>query len=205
MRSTRQARKTEPLHINTSSTEIRELLFRRAKEKSSALRWNGYTLILSYAVLATITILALRSVSTLLLAGVAVLGLALIWTFSRFQAKRIEAQSLKDELRVYMALLSNQPQDKPSQVAAPAPDPVVESPLTEREIQVLRVIAEGKSNTETASVLHISDQTVKNHISHIFAKLNVNDRTSAVLLAINYGWITGADPGIQRSILDKTN
>jgi DNA-binding CsgD family transcriptional regulator len=194
MRFSRRAPKNEalePLSIDTSKDEIKELLLRRAREKGSALRWNGYTLILAFAILATIAILELRGLSTIPVAALAVLGLVIIWIFSQIQAKRIESQSLKDELRVYMELLAKQPLDKAHKDSAAAGGSSADSPLTDRELEVLAMIAEGKSNKETAAALQISDQTVKNHISHIFAKLNVNDRTSAVLIAVNRGWIKG--------------
>jgi len=193
MKLSRHAPTIEPLEtlsIDANKAEIKELLLRRAREKGSALRWNGYTLILAYAILATIAILELREVNTIPVAALAVLGLAIIWIFSQIQARRIESQSLRDELRVYMELLAKQPLDKPKD-STPAEAKAPDSPLTERELEVLAMIAEGKSNKETAAALQISDQTVKNHISHIFAKLNVNDRTSAVLLAVNRGWIQG--------------
>lgn len=62
-------------------------------------------------------------------------------------------------------------------------------PLSNREIEVLDLIAHGKSNKEIARALGISDQTVKNHITSILRKLAVNDRTQAVVYAIRHGWI----------------
>lgn len=62
-------------------------------------------------------------------------------------------------------------------------------PLSNREIEVLEQIAQGHSNKEIARVLKISDQTVKNHITSILHKLDVNDRTQAVVYAIRHGWI----------------
>ena len=56
--------------------------------------------------------------------------------------------------------------------------------LTRREIEVLRMIAAGSSNKEIASVLNISERTVKNHISNIFKKIDVSDRTQAAVFAI---------------------
>lgn len=61
--------------------------------------------------------------------------------------------------------------------------------LTPREIEVLRMIAEGLSNKEIASRLSISDHTVKFHISSIFAKLGASSRTEAVTLGIRLGLI----------------
>jgi len=56
--------------------------------------------------------------------------------------------------------------------------------LTERETEVLRLLAKGMLNKEIANALYISEKTVKNHISSIFRKLNVQDRTQAAVYAI---------------------
>ena len=61
--------------------------------------------------------------------------------------------------------------------------------LTPREIEVLRMIAEGLGNKEIASRLRISDHTVKFHISSIFAKLGVSSRTEAVIVGIRQGLV----------------
>jgi len=61
--------------------------------------------------------------------------------------------------------------------------------LTPREIEVLRMIAEGLGNKEIASRLRISDHTVKFHISSIFAKLGASSRTEAVTIGIRGGLI----------------
>lgn len=65
--------------------------------------------------------------------------------------------------------------------------------LSAREKQVLNYIADGNSNKQIASILQISEQTIKNHVSNILRKLNANDRAHAVFLAIRYGWITVGD------------
>jgi len=70
------------------------------------------------------------------------------------------------------------------------------APLTSREIEILDCIARGLSNKEIANELSISGQTVKNHITSILSKLQVNDRTMAVIYAIKKGWIKmGYSPG----------
>ena len=61
--------------------------------------------------------------------------------------------------------------------------------LTERENQVLQLAADGFSNKEIAGRLVISEKTVKNHISNIFSKLQVNDRTQAILFALRNGLV----------------
>lgn len=58
--------------------------------------------------------------------------------------------------------------------------------LTERELDVLRLLAEGKSNAEIAAVLVLSDKTVRNHISVILDKLNLSNRVEAATFAIKY-------------------
>lgn len=56
--------------------------------------------------------------------------------------------------------------------------------LTKREIEVLKMITGGALNKEIASTLNISERTVKNHVSNIFKKINVSDRTQAAVFAI---------------------
>jgi DNA-binding NarL/FixJ family response regulator len=59
--------------------------------------------------------------------------------------------------------------------------------LSDREIEVVRLVAEGLSNKEISSRLTLSDKTVKNHISHILAKLNLTARTQVAVHAIRAG------------------
>ena len=59
--------------------------------------------------------------------------------------------------------------------------------LSPRELQVLRLVAEGRSNPEIARALFIGDATVKTHLLHVFEKLGVNDRTRAVTRAMELG------------------
>lgn len=62
-------------------------------------------------------------------------------------------------------------------------------PLSEREMEVLNCIVRGMSNKEIANLLGISHQTVKNHITSILRKFNVEDRTQAVVYALKRGWV----------------
>jgi NarL family two-component system response regulator LiaR len=62
--------------------------------------------------------------------------------------------------------------------------------LTNRELEVLRMVAQGLTNKEVAQQLYISDRTVQAHLSSIFSKLQVSSRTEAVMYAIRKGWIT---------------
>ena len=61
--------------------------------------------------------------------------------------------------------------------------------LTQRELEVLQRAVDGLSNKEIAAKLVISEKTVKNHIANIFSKLQVNDRTQAILYALRKGLV----------------
>ena len=63
-------------------------------------------------------------------------------------------------------------------------DPGSHEALTDRELEVLRLMAGGYSNKEIADALAVAERTIKNHVSHILAKLYVRDRTRAVLKAL---------------------
>jgi two-component system, NarL family, response regulator LiaR len=67
------------------------------------------------------------------------------------------------------------------------PTTLVTSKLTEREIEVLRLLAKGFSNTDISERLFLTEGTVRNHISSILAKLGVSDRTQAAVIAIQHG------------------
>lgn len=67
------------------------------------------------------------------------------------------------------------------------PTTTITDKLSEREVDVLRLLARGLSNTEIAGQLHLSEGTVRNHVSAIFAKLEVADRTQAAIIAIQHG------------------
>ncbi|MEV5571252.1 response regulator transcription factor [Spirillospora sp. NPDC052269] len=62
--------------------------------------------------------------------------------------------------------------------------------LTEREADVLRLVARGRSNAEIATELYVSPQTVKTHVGNVLAKLQARDRTQAVILAYETGFIS---------------
>ena len=65
----------------------------------------------------------------------------------------------------------------------------VHSTLSERELEVVRLVAEGLSNKEISSRLKLSDKTVKNHISHILAKMSLTARTQVAVYAIRAGLV----------------
>lgn len=67
------------------------------------------------------------------------------------------------------------------------PASILAEKLTERELDVLRLLAKGFPNSEIASQLHLSEGTVRNHVSAILEKLGVSDRTQAAVIAIQHG------------------
>lgn len=96
------------------------------------------------------------------------------------------ALQLMDEFRTYSAI--------------DLVPPTAFSPLTDRELEILTKVSEGLTNAGIGAALGISAQTVKNHLTSILRKLQVNDRTQAVVKAIQNGWIIidGASPTAAR-------
>jgi DNA-binding NarL/FixJ family response regulator len=78
---------------------------------------------------------------------------------------------------------------QPAVAADEGPGP---SPLSPRETQVLALVAEGCSNREVGQRLFVGEATVKTHLLHVFEKLGVGDRTRAVTLAMERGWLPAA-------------
>jgi len=79
------------------------------------------------------------------------------------------------------------------ELARPPKQPLLSAPLTERELDVLRVIAQGKSNREIAEDLVLAEKTVRTHVSNILGKLHLASRTQAALYALKEGFVSLAD------------
>ena len=70
------------------------------------------------------------------------------------------------------------------------PENKVVEPLTDRELDVLRLAARGYTNKAIGMQLNISDRTVQGHLAHIFSKMQATSRTEAVMRAVSFGWIS---------------
>ena len=77
----------------------------------------------------------------------------------------------------------------PASIAAKLANRSATPDLTPRELDVLRLIVDGKSNREASMVLYVSEETVKSHIKSILSKLGVGDRTSAATMALKRGLV----------------
>src|SRR5687767_13230302 len=72
-------------------------------------------------------------------------------------------------------------------------------PLSPREMEILQFVTNGLSNKEIATKLGISQQTVKNHMTSILKKLNVQDRTQAAVTALRHGWVRMQDNRVNKT------
>jgi DNA-binding NarL/FixJ family response regulator len=110
---------------------------------------------------------------------------------SGYQLKDIEPDDLADAIRKLMRGENTLHPEATTQLEKEwepvVPNPHEEHPLTPREQDVLSELTKGKSNREIASSLFVTEKTVKTHISNIFAKLHVQDRTQAALYAVKHG------------------
>lgn len=75
----------------------------------------------------------------------------------------------------------------PPTIAAKLAERMGSEELSDRELEVLRLIAKGKNNQQISNVLNIAESTVRFHTNNIFGKLNVSDRTQALVTALNRG------------------
>jgi DNA-binding CsgD family transcriptional regulator len=164
---------------------IKALLRQRAIERSISLVWNAYSLIIIYSVLIIIILCELLNINNIVIAAVAILGLTSLVIVARIQSIVVKKRLLKEEKDDFGEFV-----DVENVVDAKLTSSAkIQTILSEKELEVLSHLVIGKSNKKIADAMSTSVQTTKNHITHIFQKLGVFDRTSLAVLALNKGWI----------------
>jgi DNA-binding NarL/FixJ family response regulator len=96
---------------------------------------------------------------------------------------------LRKELVETIRLVHNGHKRVPPEVAQQIAEHAGDDSITARELDILRGVANGSSNKIIASNLNISEHTVKNHLKSILSKLDANDRTHAVMIALKRGFL----------------
>ncbi len=96
---------------------------------------------------------------------------------------------LREELTNMIRAVHAGQRHVPLDIALQLGDPTMDDDVTDRELEVLRGVAQGQSNRIIGAHLEISENTVKNHIKNILSKLNASDRTHAVTIALQRGFI----------------
>jgi two-component system NarL family response regulator len=104
---------------------------------------------------------------------------------SSYLLKDVDSSRLADTIRAVHAGRK----EIPPEIAAKLADHVASETLTPRQEEVLRGVAEGKSNLEIAKALYVSEGTVKAHVKAILQKLGARDRTQAITIAIKRGLV----------------
>jgi len=165
--------------------EMERLAAARAGAKVRTARWDLSVAILAYAILGAVVLLRLEGIAIEIVASIAVVGLAMVWFVGWRRGRKLFKSFFDEELRQLQEF-------SPGKEA----EALVPSLLTPRETEILDHIARGYINKQVAGKLGISEQTVKNHLSSILRKLDVTDRTQAVVLAMHNGWISsrGREP-----------
>ncbi|WP_300344386.1 response regulator transcription factor [Nesterenkonia sp.] len=83
--------------------------------------------------------------------------------------------------------------DYATRPSGPTPDSTLLNALTDRELDVMRLVARGRSNGEIADELHLAEQTVKTHVSRILSKLSLRDRTQIVVTSYESGLVRAGE------------
>ena len=170
---------------NAGDAVIPGLLRRSARERTAVLTWNMYLALMFVSLLAGVVFLRSLDVSSSLIGGLAALGLVVLAVVGRWRWKRIEKRVFEVEVE-FQGWLTLEIESPPASQVAALPNDM----LSQRELEILEKVARGMSNREISASTGISAQTVKHHLSHILAKLEVDNRTSAALIAISRGWIS---------------
>jgi DNA-binding CsgD family transcriptional regulator len=162
------------------------------RRNAKMIRMNRDIVMFSFLVLVVAALTSAETERTELVAAIAIPSLVGIWLFSRVQGRSIDRTAENEVVAICSVIPSGEPDNGGSAPAHPA---AVPCPLSDRELQVLATIAHGNSNKAVGVAMGITEQTVKNHLKHIFGKLQVYDRRRAIMAATNAGWMTGTPSG----------
>ena len=165
--------------IKLAREKAEQLADERAKLRARAVWWDFTMAIGSYSILTAVILLRLQGFGIEMVAPIAILGLAIIFLRGSRRGRQVYKLYYNEELHQLQESLQGSKAET-----------FVPSPLTPREGEILGYIARGYINKQIAVKLSISEQTVKNHMSSILRKLDANDRTQAVVLAMQHSWIS---------------
>ena len=159
------------------SPVVERLALQRARDRANVAKWGFNVAIFSYAILIVIIILVSQGIGLNIVATLAALGLVSIWVMGWRQGNQLSQRFYDEEL----SSLQQKPTKEATDLAVG---------LTSREIQILNYAAQGFANKHIAFELGISENTVKHFISGVLTKLNADDRTEAVVIAIKHGLVS---------------
>lgn len=159
------------------SPGIERLAMQMARDMANVAKWGLNVAIFLFAILITIIILTSQGIGIDIVAPLATFGLATAWLMGRRRGSKLYQ-------RFYAEKLSSL-QQKPGKEAT-----ALVAQLTSRDVKILNYVAQGYTNKRIALELYISENTVKNYVSGILTKLNANDRTEAVVIAIKHSLIS---------------
>ena len=168
---------SEAKYAKQPDPRIELLIGQLARDKTDITKWGLNIAIILFAILIIVIILIAQGIGTDIVALVAVLGLGAVWVSGQRRGRQLYP-------RFYAEMLSSLQQESRKETEN------LVAKLTSRESQVLDYVAQGYANKQIAFELGISENTVKNFISRVFAKLNANDRTEAAVIAIKHGLVS---------------
>ena len=171
---------------NSGETLVSSLLQKIARDRAASLRYNIRALIIIYSILVIVVLLGLIGANILIVASVAITGFGAFWFYTWRQGKKLEKQLYQEEEKYYKELIASKTGNGNGKNETVTPE---EIPLSQRELEILTLIARGNMNKEIARILGLSTHTVRNYTVRILRRLEVDDRTSAAVLAISRGWI----------------
>jgi DNA-binding CsgD family transcriptional regulator len=170
-----------------TTLSVEQRVAKIANDKALSASWNLNIVIFANALFIAVVLMGLEGVAIEILAPVAAVGIGMIWFISRIRWKRLYHQFYEQELAELDTVSRNEEDEVPQVEKKETP---IESPLSLRESEILSRIASGYLNKQVATEFGISEHTIKNHMTHILEKLDVCDRTHAVVIAMQNGWIS---------------